>query len=383
MNRYPAVVIGGPPHSGKSVLIYSLSQALRKRQIDHYVLRACPDGEGDWANEAAEILVRKIRIKGDWSARWVETMCRDIEQRHLPLLIDIGGKPTVEQERMLDCCTHSILLAKDNVTHTEWQQRLGRHGLLPVAALTSVVEGESHLTASSPLVEGRITGLHRSTTASGVVFAALVEQLATLFACDRVELRRSHLASAPVELVIDLDRLALTLGFAQAGSEVTWMPEHLPSVLDYLPAAKPIALYGRGVNWLHGAAARLAFPAPYYSFDIRLGWVSAKQLRVAESAPDSPLQFEQNQTVAYTHLKGWLPTSYVDYSELAQLVVPPIPLDRGVVLSGKMPYWLYTSLVFTYQAAPWIAVYQPQLKGAVIVYTRDGQHAIGACLSLE
>ena len=142
MNRYPAVVIGGPPHSGKSVLIYSLSQALRKHQSDHYVLRACPDGEGDWANEADQVLVRTLRVKGEWSPQWVESMCRDIEQRHLPLLVDIGGKPTLEQEQMLDCCTHSILLTKDSDSYTEWQQRLARHGLLPVAELTSAVEGE-------------------------------------------------------------------------------------------------------------------------------------------------------------------------------------------------------------------------------------------------
>jgi len=47
MNQFPALMIGGPPHSGKSVLAYSLTQALRARQIDHYLLRACPDGEGD------------------------------------------------------------------------------------------------------------------------------------------------------------------------------------------------------------------------------------------------------------------------------------------------------------------------------------------------
>src|SRR5438552_6610469 len=45
----PAILIGGPPHTGKSVLTYSLSQALRKRSIEHYVIRASPDGEGDWS----------------------------------------------------------------------------------------------------------------------------------------------------------------------------------------------------------------------------------------------------------------------------------------------------------------------------------------------
>ncbi len=50
MELFPAILVGGPPHSGKSVLTYSLTQALRRRGVDHYVLRAAPDGEGDWAN---------------------------------------------------------------------------------------------------------------------------------------------------------------------------------------------------------------------------------------------------------------------------------------------------------------------------------------------
>ena len=53
MAHFNAILIGGPPHSGKSVLTYSLTQTLRQQGIDHYVLRACPDGEGDWSNEAA------------------------------------------------------------------------------------------------------------------------------------------------------------------------------------------------------------------------------------------------------------------------------------------------------------------------------------------
>jgi len=35
VNLLPAILIGGPPHAGKSVLTYSISQALRKRNVDH------------------------------------------------------------------------------------------------------------------------------------------------------------------------------------------------------------------------------------------------------------------------------------------------------------------------------------------------------------
>src|SRR5579884_757693 len=50
-NLLPAVLVGGPPHAGKSVLFYQLTQALRERGIAHFAIRACPDGEGDWFHE--------------------------------------------------------------------------------------------------------------------------------------------------------------------------------------------------------------------------------------------------------------------------------------------------------------------------------------------
>src|ERR1700730_1119067 len=55
-NDLPAVLIGGPPNAGKSVLTYNLTRELRRRRRDgyhdrgipHYVFRANPDIEGDW-----------------------------------------------------------------------------------------------------------------------------------------------------------------------------------------------------------------------------------------------------------------------------------------------------------------------------------------------
>src|SRR2546423_15686315 len=93
VNLLPAILIGGPPHAGKSVLTYSISQALRKRNVDHYVIRACPDGEGDWSQEIDQRAVSRLRFKGDWTPDFVKRICRDLERRHFPLIVDIGGWP--------------------------------------------------------------------------------------------------------------------------------------------------------------------------------------------------------------------------------------------------------------------------------------------------
>ncbi len=371
MKLFSAVLIGGPPHSGKSVLAYSLTQALRAIGIDHYVLRAYPDGEGDWANETAQELVQRIRIKGHGTPQWTDRICRDIAHRHLPLVVDIGGQPTPDQERVLDNCTHGIVLAPTIDAQSEWVQRLARHNLPLLARLTSQRAGVDQIVESTPILVGTLTGLERGALAQGTTFEALVERIAELFACDPAELRREHFSCAPTELVIDLDRLAHTLGVSLTGNKADWRYADLPRVLDYLPEATPISLYGRGPNWLYAAVACLTQPSPFYQFDPRLGWVQAMPLTFGPGRTDEPLQLHVAGRPDHSQVEGSLPEAYIDYAEVETLTAPPLPTGHGVVLSGKLPQWLYTSLAITYRGAAWIAVGQPQRQDAVIVYSQS------------
>ena len=185
----------------------------------HYALRSCPDGEGDFSQEATPDTVRAIRIKGAWTPAWVDAICRDIRNRHLPLLVDVGGQPTLDQERIFDACTHAILLTKDDASHDEWRQRIGRHNLPLLADLTSRQERESQVQSAAPLLTGVIAGLNRHDAVANPVVDALTAQLSSLFAANQGELRRRHLQDAPVELAVDLDRLALTLGWSAVGAK--------------------------------------------------------------------------------------------------------------------------------------------------------------------
>jgi CRISPR-associated protein Csx3 len=380
MERFPAVIIGGPPNSGKSVLTANLTQTLRNRGVQHYVLRACPDGEGDWTHTADQELVRTILVQRDWTSAFVEHICRDLERRHLPLIVDVGGRPQPWQEAIFDQCTHAILLTRDEASRTAWLGQTAHHGLLLLADLHSDLTGKSRLLETHPILRGTLAGLEWGKRLRHSLFNALTDRLARLFAYEEDELRQTHLSSAPVETVIDLNRLARTLDVPHREEQAIWEPRHLPAVLDYLPEAVPLGLYGRGPNWLYAALALLAVPAPFVQFDVRLGWVEATSLCVGTPDPQAPLQIQLNDLADYVHIEGLLPTAYLDYSQLEALTVPPAPAGRGVVLSGKLPLWLYSSLALTYRAAPWIAVYQPQLGCAAIVYSDDKSHIVGDCI---
>jgi len=371
MNLLPAVVIGGPPHAGKSVLAYSLTRALRQRAVPHYVLRAYPDGEGDWANESDQELVRAIRVKGFGSPEWIARIARDIARRHLPLIVDPGGKPTPWQEAIFDQCTHAILLYRDDASRAEWLARWQHHGLISIAELYSDLNGQNQLADAGTIVRGTLAGLARGRVASGAAFDALVDRLAILFAYSSDELRAQHLAHAPAELVLELGRLGKTLHALDGQGH--WMPTALPHVLDYLPAATPLALYDRAPNWLYAALALLARPASLYQFDVRLGWVTPPTLRLGTPPADSPLRPQVLLRNDYARIEFQLRDAYLDYTETEGLVVPRVPDDTPVVLSGKLPLWLWSALALVYAHAPWLGVYQPQLQGAVIIYARDAQ----------
>jgi CRISPR-associated protein Csx3 len=382
VEQFPAIFIGGPPHSGKSVLTYGLTRALRQRGITHYVIRAAPDGEGDWANEADQALVRTLRVKGDFSQAFTDSVCENLAKRHLPLIVDAGGRPTPYQERIFDCCTHAVLLSLDADTMAHWRDIAWRHGVPVVAELTSHLEGDQHVISTSPILRGTLTGLDRSKTAVGPVFEALVDLLAGILYCDPDELYRFHERHCPVETVIHLDRLARTLGVPMDGDEIRWEPQYVPQVLDYLPGKTPLALYGRGTNWLYTAVALLAFPALFVQFDSRLGWVKAGPLQIGQSGTAYPLQFQVCSSPGCVHFEAIPRSAYLEYDERDALRIPPIPAGLGVILSGRIPYWLYTSFAITYRDAPWIGVYQPQLECAVVVYSTDPAYPIGDCVSL-
>jgi len=379
---YPAVLIGGPPHAGKSVLAYSLTQALRRAGVEHYVLRAYPDGEGDWSNEAEPETVRAIRVKGEGTPDWIERICRDIAQRHLPLIVDVGGRPTRWQEAVFDHCTHAILLTRDAASREVWRERMVRHRVPLLADLRSALNVSPSLDATQPIVVGTLSDLHRGTTASGTPFDALVSRLAQLFDRPVDALRRAHLGAAPVEITVELDRLKHALGIGGDPQSETWEPVSLPQVLDYLPTGVPLALYGRAPNWLYAALALLAHPASLWQFDVRLGWVTPPTLRRGVSPVNAPLRVDVQATAAYALLHCSLPHSYVDYAEAGKARVPPLPPHRGVIVSGKLPHWLLTGITLAYRDAPWLAVCQPQIGGAVVVHSRCAAHTPGEVLSL-
>lgn len=367
----PAVVIGGPPHSGKSVLAYALSRALRGRDVLHYLLRAYPpDGEGDWYQQTADrALARSLRRKGSRSEAWLASLLRDLYHRQVPFIVDVGGRPTAEQEAIFDLCTHAIILAPEEESRRQWRQRFLSRKLFLLADLHSRLVGEERITRESPVLTGTVVGLERGTVPRGPVVQALAVRLEQLF-LPALALRRRHLEDAPVDLAVDLMRLAQWM---EVNARM-WHPSALPEVLRYLPQGEPLALYGRGPNWLYAAVAVHAHPAPFYLFDVRHGWLGAPRGVCGEGEDEL-----RCHRLVEDGAERWcfaLEEAYLAHPRSYGL--PPLSQERGVIVDGKLPLW-FVAMTTRYAAAraPWVAVYQPQLGGDVVVFSAEAGRVVG------
>jgi len=382
MNLLPAIVFGGPPHAGKSVLFYNLAKVLRERGIPHHALRACPDGEGNWFHELDQNKVRLIRVKGTWSDGFVKRICLDLERRHLPLLVDIGGRPTERERCLFRNCTHSLLLLRaDQEDNADlWRQLVKVNGLLPLAELYSQLHGIPHIDDDGPTIKGTFSGLERGTLVHAPLFDALVERLVLLFTSyTPEELEKTKLDMAPVELVANLD----TFLQAWAPRSKRWEREMIPRLLAELPAETPLAVYGPGPNWLYGALAAHAGQQPLYQFDPRIGWLAPPPLQVSTNTT-SEVQVELQTYEQVTVLSLRIVSDHLDYLQADHLPFPPVSAERGLILDGRLPLWLLTALVRLYNktGVAWIACRQIQLEGAVVVTSGVANHTPGNLVSL-
>ncbi|MCS7054654.1 MAG: hypothetical protein NZM18_00535 [Thermoflexales bacterium] len=368
LNLLPAILIGGPPHSGKSVLAYSLSQALRARKIAHYLLRAAPDGEGDWAQMMDPSSVHAIRFKGAWTAEWVRIVCRDLAARVMPLLVDIGGKPQEDQMVIFDQCTGAILLTPNDQEAAHWRRLVGSRGLPIIADLRSVLEGENKLQpAENGELRGTLSGLHRGRGVIGDhALDALAEHLASIFAFSEAELAKAHLAAAPTDArIVRFDEIAQRMyphdapAYFRAGD--------LHKILEAVPFGEPIAAYGRMPVWL--ATALGARRDLRWQFDARLGWVRTPRFVMCAPgvvpATEGGLAFRLTRIGASRMQLDVSKTAYyLDYTAMDGLRVPHIPTQMRVTINGSetpaggLPLWVFAALGHAYRDCAGVEAHQ-------------------------
>ncbi len=374
-NLLPAILFAGPPHSGKSVLAYLLSRRLREADVPHILLRAAPDGEGDWSYECPEEARVHQRQKGLYTADLIADLLTAIRNRSLPMLVDIGGRLRAEQFELLDACTHVVHLWREEADRQEWTTWLEERSLIPIARLRSQLAPPDELAPDAGPLQGTITGLDRNRPQPGPTFEHLFERVRGICAYPPVALEAEHLRRAPAAIpLVTTAELARGLGIISPSGDIRWQPEHLPRLQELVPASRPLAVYGRGPVWLYAALAAHVAPASFHLFDARFyGWMEPPSVILgsdranceftltALSEPDG-LRLRFNRSDERYVLRP-LPVH-----------VPPLPAGRRIILDGAMPAWLWAALAAGLRHRPALAAYEPR-TGRIVTFWRDGQLA--------
>ncbi len=393
----PAVLLGGPPHAGKSVLLYNLTHALQERGVRHHAIRACPDGEGNWSQERNAETVSEIRRKGTWTPEFLERITFNVQHRSLPFLVDMGGHPQATELSFFRHCTHAVLLLRPDKPDATalWQDMVKEANLLSLAHLTSQLQGTSAILSHTTPLSGTITGLKRQSQAirEDEIFLALVKCIEDLFnSYSTQDLERTFLEQAPSE---PIDLLTLVRTYT---SSVWWEPRMLAPLLASLPGNVPLSLYGKAPNWLYAALAVHAPQHPLFLFDPKLpfGWVQLARVYLSEEqSPEVTIKQDLYSDMTVLHLT--FPYDRIEYFQPDPLAFPHVPRERGLVLDGRIPYWLLTALVrlYTQAGVPWLAIRHvpsttrdgsddsiSQSMHAVVVHSQVDMYEVGSIVTL-
>lgn len=169
----PALMVVGPPDSGKSVFAHALFQALLPMEPNVYLQRANWDGEGNYVlemGEDADLEAFKVANKGQLTPEFFGYHAEAIlalRRRKALVIVDVGGMVQPEKQPILEACSHYLIISSRPEVVESWHQFCRDRGnLVPVAVIQSVLEevekvegeGEYLEIVCGPWIRGRTGG---------------------------------------------------------------------------------------------------------------------------------------------------------------------------------------------------------------------------------
>ena len=90
-----------------------------------------------------------------------------------------------------------------------------------------------------------------------------------------------------------------------------------------------------------------------------------------------PVNFKVEERDTYTLVEFEIVGGVLEPSDLKRITPPQVNYQKGVVISGRGPIWLYCFLAHAYHPTKFVATFDPQLGGAVVVETHTKDVEVG------
>jgi CRISPR-associated protein Csx3 len=422
------VVIGGPPHSGKSVFMNAL-----KDMLDHnmfYAMSANPDGEGTWLQLGYnDEQVRALRKKGQFTPEFVDFASNNVAEWDATpvLLVDVGGVASAENAQIIRGATHAIVLSGTSekadehgvlrankaafLEMTKWESFFKENGLEVVAKIHSDYHGRGDVSFEG--ADGGVVGsahhLERgedmSNRSTVWKVAEKIREIAegNEYFEDEKNTLRNLLQDAPklpdYAFVYDKNDIdSVTKRPRQLFNKETGEPArryqlaYLPETAKFIHDLSDEEIVGAGEfsgpapKWVYVALAERAAVAgrpdmPIYS----RGFFTPEKLPIAEHGGGAEWSSEVIGEIG-GHAVVRLRETSVGQSgkqiladDLAKMSLPDIPEGAIVAFSSQGPNWFDVSVALGYRDKAFaFAEYQPRNRanpeggeGSVICWARD------------
>lgn len=392
------IVIGGPPHSGKSVFIEALTQNLDKDNT--FSFSAAPDGEGPWLQrhyDDPEVI--KFRQKGKFTPEFVADRKKKIHDWEGPLMIiDVGGRTSEENAEMIEGATHAIILAGDLSKVAEWRDFFEGNNIEVIAKLHSHYQGNHDVQRPmEPEKSHIVSSVHHLERGEPAADRETIKQIAGLISGlveGNVAYKEAHEGenANPFEVFIPevfkdlpnetIERTITTRDGQQKQVQNkqilrSAIPQIYEKALDF--DGQPAWLNGPVNSW-EAIALALAFEDAG-SNDVRLrgpdGYIPVKKLPEAEELATKWWTEPQQQgemggkPIYVVHNTAHASNNPISPADLETMTIPRLPENAIVVISTQGPNWLKASIASGYKGkVAGIAAFQPG-EGSTVAWAAN------------
>jgi CRISPR-associated protein Csx3 len=96
----------------------------------------------------------------------------------------------------------------------------------------------------------------------------------------------------------------------------------------------------------------------------------------------NPITITATEANEYTLVNIEIEGGTCEPADLRSLVIPSVKGNKGILLDGRAPIWVFATLVHHFHATQWVATNDPRQGGAIVVESHKSGVSVGDVIPL-